>query len=139
MNGKGHGDCANYQKRRTDYKPDQHCNCQLQLVDVVGHPRNQRRRTDFIKLFKRKCVNMCKQRRTQLGSASLRGNRRAFLANQRACKPDCAKQQHYSTHFINIRRIPVCNARVNDTCHNKRHNQLKNRFEQLAKGPYDQL
>ena len=127
-----HNKRADNQKRRSQQKPHSHRDIRLNVVDIRGHTRDQRGRSQPVKLPVRERPDMLKQRRAYLSSGSLRGVRRHILTHQRRRKSQNSEHNKRASHFIHIGSVAFNYTVVNYLSHYKRNKQLQHRLKKLA-------
>ena len=115
--GKCHDHGAKYHKWGTKQQAQGHINAVLHLVDVTGHPCDQRRGSYGIDLRIRQSPNMGKQVIPQCSGCSRGCLGCKILGCQGTGQSNSCKEQKKTSHAHHIRYTSVCNTYVYHTCH----------------------
>ena len=131
------GEGRNHGAHRQERPADEHAHAQrhgeLDLVDVVGNARDERRRAKAIELGIAQPVDMLVECSADIGTHALRGQRRHLLADER--KRDADHRHGAKQHAVVDDGVDVvcANALVDHLRNHQRRQQVKDHFDQLAR------
>ena len=130
-NSKSHYNRADYDKRRSQEKSEEHIYSCLSLIDIYSHTSYQSRASELVYFSMRQGVYMMIQIPPQLSSETQRSLGGKILSGKRAQQTQYAEKNQNPSHAYNIVFIRPCNSYVYYFCHNQRHSQLKAGLYQL--------
>ena len=122
-------------KRRAHHQPDEHGDCQLNLVDVRCEPSHQSLRAEFIDFRMRIPHDMRVELVAYFRTHALGSLRCIALTDQRRAQPDHIEQHKYAAHFEHITLVAIFDANVDHLCHNNGNDELKIASMSLKSGP----
>ena len=112
VDGKGHDHGAQHHKGGAQKQAQEHVESVLHLVDVIGHPVDQRRGADGVDLPIREGVDVGKQIAAQRHTHADGGLGREILGGERKGKPDDAQQDEQRAHFPEIGAVALDDAHI---------------------------
>ena len=133
VDGKGRNHGAHRQERPADEHAHAQRHGELDLVDVVGDARDERRRTKAIELGVAQLINVLVERTTDIGAHALRGQRRHLLADKRKRDADHSHGAKYHAVVDNGVDIVCANTLIDHLGNHQRRQQIKNHFDQLTR------
>ena len=128
---KCHDKRANNNERRSQQQTQGQVHTVLDLIDITGHPRDQRGGTDTVQLAVAQRVNMTVQIPAQRRAEAQRRRGGKVLGRQAAGKTDSSQQNQQAAPRPDKSRIPVFDACINDAGDDQRYKQLKTGFQHL--------
>ena len=133
VDGKSSDHGTNRQKGPADKHAHAQRHGELNLVDVVGDTRDERRRAKAIELGIAQLVDVLIERAANIGTHALRGERRHLLANKRKRDADHGHGGKLHTVVDDGVDIVRADALVDHLGNHQRRKQVKDHFDQLAR------
>ena len=128
---KCHDKRANNNERRSQQQTQGQVHTVLDLIDVTGHPRDQRGGADTVQLAVAQRVNMTVQVPAQRRAKAQCRRGGKVLGRQAAGETDGSQQNQQAAPRPDKSCIPVFDACINDAGDNQRHKQLKTGLQHL--------
>ena len=131
INGKGHDNSTNYNKRRTEKQTQYHVYTCLSLVYIVGDPCDKSGRSQLVQLPVGKLADMCKHLPTKSRTESHRCFRRKVLGSKRTYKSDYPKKYHEHALMPDVGIVLIFDTDIHNVRNYQWHDQLKCSLQHL--------
>ena len=129
----GHHHRAEHNERAPEQKTERHVQPVLHLIDVAGHPRDQRVRPHRVQLRVGKPADMVKQSLTDLGGRPDAGASREPLGCERKQHARRGQREEDREAPDDIAAVLTGDAVVDDRGHHQRNQQVHQRLEHLER------
>ena len=133
VDGKG----CNHGTHRQEGPADEHAHAErhgeLHLVDVVGDAGDERRRAKAVELGVAQVIDVLVEGAADIGTHTLRGERRHLLADQRKRNADHSHGDKHHTVVDDSVDVVRPNTLIDHLGNHERRQQVKNHFDQLAR------